>query len=316
MASLWDAYTARVAAALSGKPLPGDTVPGAWLTGDRFVDVTLLPLLWAVMFVLLRRVLVAYVFQPAGEATMAGRVKKDEAKWDDRKRAEFLRKWNESSWKCFTYVMFTTFAFGATVTKPFFFNPHSFWDGATKFPLNYYVPLEHVMFYTLQIGFYLQAVPFLMFIEVRRKDWMESFAHHVVTLGLLYYSFYANFTRSGMMVMLIHDVSDIFLEAAKLSRYAGRQSAATAWFATFALSWVILRVFVFPRMVVLNCLRDPVELVAIPYDIDPQPHYSAFGTMFMLLYFLHLYWTYLILQVIWKQISVGEASDVREDDDD
>jgi hypothetical protein len=55
-----------------------------------------------------------------------------------------------------------------------------------------------------------------MFIEVRRKDWAESFTHHVVTLGLLYYSWYVNFTRPGMMVMLLHDVSDIFLEAAKV----------------------------------------------------------------------------------------------------
>lgn len=55
-----------------------------------------------------------------------------------------------------------------------------------------------------------------MFIEVRRKDWAESFAHHVVTLGLMYYSFYANFTRAGVMVMLLHDVSDIvFHQAAK-----------------------------------------------------------------------------------------------------
>jgi hypothetical protein len=55
-----------------------------------------------------------------------------------------------------------------------------------------------------------------MFLEVRRKDWAESFAHHVVTLGLLYYSWYGNFTRSGVMIMLIHDVSDIFLESAKV----------------------------------------------------------------------------------------------------
>ena len=119
------------------------------------------------------------------------------------------------------------------------------------------------------MGFYIQAVPFLLFIEVRarrarvlravcrvlcgapahhanrtplfethartptqknkptpkvrRKDFAESLAHHVVTLALLYYSFYANFVRPGLIIMLLHDVSDIFLEAAKLARYAGRQ---------------------------------------------------------------------------------------------
>jgi hypothetical protein len=45
----------------------------------------------------------------------------------------------------------------ATVTKPFFWDPSKFWEGATKFPLNYYIPLEHVLFYTMQLGFYLQV---------------------------------------------------------------------------------------------------------------------------------------------------------------
>ena len=35
-----------------------------------------------------------------------------------------------------------------------------------------------------------------------------------------------------------------------------------------------------------------------------------------MLYFLHLYWTWLILQVIWRQLAGGEMSDVREEDDD
>lgn len=56
----------------------------------------------------------------------------------------------------------------------------------------------------------------------------------------------------------------------QLSRYAGRQTAATVWFAGFALSWIVLRVFIYPRVIVLNCLRAPVEMVAMPYNINPQ----------------------------------------------
>jgi hypothetical protein len=152
----------------------------------------------------------------------------------------------------------------------------------------------------------------------------------------------------------------------QLSRYAGRQTAATAWFAAFALSWIILRVIIYPRTVVFNCLYDPIVLVALPCNIDTQvraggvcalcrpppggfasvgartghfwvlplqipfarsflaitgscchscgcrgprpgaphppssfsqPFYAIFGTLFLVLYFLHLYWTWLILQV-------------------
>lgn len=53
---------------------------------------------------------------------------------------------------------------------------------------------------------------------MRRKDWLESMVHHIATIALLLYSYYVNFTRVGIMVMLLHDVSDIFLEAAKLCR--------------------------------------------------------------------------------------------------
>ena len=34
-----------------------------------------------------------------------------------------------------------------------------------------------------------QAIPVLMFWEVRRKDFLETFAHHCVTLTLIAYSY-------------------------------------------------------------------------------------------------------------------------------
>jgi ceramide synthetase len=153
-------------------------------------------------------------------------------------------------------------------------------------------------------------------LQVRRKDWLESFAHHIVTLGLMYYSWYANFTRPGVIVMLLHDISDIFLEAAKLARYAEKEAMALYLFVVFAVSWVILRVILFPAAIIVRTLVDPIVLIAIPYNINPQPHYSAFGTMFLLLFFLHLYWTYLIFKVIYKQLKTGSTDDVREEDSD
>jgi TLC domain len=195
-------------------------------------------------------------------------------------------------------------------------DPHHYWTGSTAFPLNYYVPLKSTLFYMLEMGFYIQAIPFLMFIEVRRKDWAESFTHHVVTLGLLSYSWYANFTRAGIIVMLLHDVSDIFLELAKLARYAERETAALQLFVTFALSWVVLRVIIFPYIYIMRLLVDPILVIAIPFDVDPQPHYAAFGSMFILLFTLHIYWTYLIFRVIWRQLRTGQTDDVREEDSD
>ena len=52
------------------------------------------------------------------------------------------------------------------------------------------------------------------------------------------------------MVFLCHDVNDIFLEAAKLARYAKLKSAPTALFIAFALSWFVSRLFYFPKYII------------------------------------------------------------------
>ena len=36
--------------------------------------------------------------------------------------------------------------------------------------------------------------------------------HHIVTILLLGFSFYAGFFRIGAVIILVHDVADIFLE--------------------------------------------------------------------------------------------------------
>lgn len=295
---------------------PNHGVPGDWVTGSRMLDVAVLPLFFAVGFPLLREFLKKYFFQPWGESVFIGLQKRQDKQWSKEEYSKKLTKWNESCWKGVVYIIFSTTAFLVTFREKFFLDPFYFWTDCNQFPLNYYVPFKISLFYMLEIGFYLQAIPFLMLEEVRRKDWKESFAHHVVTLGLMYYSWYANFTRPGVLVMLIHDISDIFLESAKLANYAEQESLSLNLFIAFALSWVVLRCVIYPYMIVARVLVDPVLYVALPYNINPQPHYSAFGTMFLVLFFLHLYWTYLIFKVIEKQLRTGKADDVREEDDD
>jgi hypothetical protein len=52
--------------------------------------------------------------------------------------------------------------------------------------------------------------------------------HHIATVILLAYSYWVNFTRIGVMVLLLHDVGDIFLEAAKLARWVP-QALGNPW---------------------------------------------------------------------------------------
>lgn len=64
------------------------------------------------------------------------------------------------------------------------------------------------------------------------------FIHHMVTLLLMSLSWVCNLHRVGSLVLVVHDCADIFLEAAKLTKYAKYQKVCDAIFAIFTVVWI------------------------------------------------------------------------------
>ena len=62
------------------------------------------------------------------------------------------------------------------------------------------------------------------------------------------------FLRVGAVIMALHDVNDVFLEAAKLAGYCEQEAAATALLAGFVASWVATRLTYFPFVVIRSVL--------------------------------------------------------------
>jgi hypothetical protein len=105
--------------------------------------------------------------QPSGESVFLQLQKKQDKTWTPEQMEKKLQKWNESCWKMTVYTIFSTAALLVSYQEPWLLSPVRFWDGATAFPINCYVPFKIVLFYLLEIGFYIQAIPFLFFVEVR-----------------------------------------------------------------------------------------------------------------------------------------------------
>ena len=83
-------------------------------------------------------------------------------------------------------------------------------------PLRYDYP-NHIVegdvwwYYMLELSLYWSLM-ISQFTDVKRKDFWEMFIHHLTTISLLCFSWTCNLTRVGTLVMVIHDVADIFLE--------------------------------------------------------------------------------------------------------
>lgn len=61
-----------------------------------------------------------------------------------------------------------------------------------------------------QLAFWLQQI-LVINIEERRKDHWQMLTHHVITITLIYSCYRYHFTRVGNLILVLMDVSDLFL---------------------------------------------------------------------------------------------------------
>ena len=77
--------------------------------------------------------------------------------------------------------------------------------------------------------------------DVQRKDFWTMFIHHVATILLISFSWACHLHRVGTLVMITCDISDVFLELAKLFHYSSKEAVSTVLFALFCVVWIATR---------------------------------------------------------------------------
>ncbi|KAF1548934.1 Ceramide synthase 4, partial [Eudyptes chrysocome] len=214
-------------------------------------------------------------------------------------RPRLMKKFCEASWR-FTFY-FTSFFSGLALLydKPWFWDHTVCW---LKFPQQ---PLPPALgwFYLLELSFYCSLVATLPF-DVKRKDFKEQIIHHIATITLIFVSYCANLIRFGMIIMLVHDASDYILELAKMLHYMKWKQVCEAVFIVFAVVFIISRLVVFP-LITYYYFVTKFQLFLISCLIN---------TFLMILQLLHIFWSYLIIQMIFGVILHGaKRKDARSD---
>uniref|UniRef100_A0A061RHE7 Acyl-CoA-dependent ceramide synthase n=1 Tax=Tetraselmis sp. GSL018 TaxID=582737 RepID=A0A061RHE7_9CHLO len=267
---------------------------------------------FALAFPCLRYILNKTMYEPLGKRFMfRGKKGKLLPGSDSAKR---MSKWTESCWKMTVYSSFSLLGLIVSWNKPWLNDTRYFWRGCTDFPCNHPSSRDLRWLYSVSMGFYIYSIPSLFLWEIRRKDFLEQIAHHFVTLFLIVYSHYVNFMRVGGMVMLLHDLCDIWLEFAKLGNYANNEMLSTALFVVFLVVWIAMRIVYFPFWIIRSTLFEVLsEVHAIVPHVPREPHYTLFNGLLIVLLALHLYWTVLIIKVVLGKLRSGRTEDVRED---
>ena len=81
------------------------------------------------------------------------------------------------------------------------------------FPNFPFCPIDHEVYLVMlaSLGLPLQNLIELLFINERTPDFPEMLLHHICHFNLIFMCLIANYTNIGILVLLCHSASDIFL---------------------------------------------------------------------------------------------------------
>ena len=130
----------------------------------------------------------------------------------------------------------------------------------------------------------------------KRKDFWQMLLHHVASIALICFSWVLNMVRAGMLVLVLHDMADVLLEIAKMCKYANWQKLCNMTFGAFVITWIVTRLYIYPKYVVYTTLFESSEIVGT------APVYYVMNGFMLLLQVLHVIWTYFIVKALIKAL--------------
>ncbi|XDC84279.1 hypothetical protein R6Z07F_015452 [Ovis aries] len=213
-----------------------------------------------------------------------------------------MKKFQESCWRFTFYLIITIAGIAFLYDKPWVYDLWEVWNGYPRQPL---LPSQY-WYYILEMSFYWSLL-FSLGSDIKRKDFLATVIHHLAAVSLMSFSWCANYIRSGTLVMIVHDVADIWLESAKMFSYAGWKQTCNALFFIFSAVFLISRLIIFPFWILYCTLILPLHY------LQPFFSYIFLNLQLMVLQVLNLYWSYLILKMLKRSIFTKSIRDVRSD---
>nr|CAB3230101.1 ceramide synthase 1 [Phallusia mammillata] len=281
-----------------------DKSPIGWITLCRQyanVETTdvIYVILLAICWTILRISCTAFVFQPIVNRANLPKLETIKAP--------------ESAWK----VIFYSFTWSYSIYLLFFTKNNFFFDAPSTFygwDLHGVVPKEIYIAYLIQLSFYVHSVYATLYIDMWRKDSVVMLAHHVVTMLLIAFSYVFRYTNVGILVLFLHDITDIILEATKLAVYfktkGGRwhtvcDALSTVGFLMFGTAWFMFRLYWYPlkAMYAAGYVSKKVT--------GDLLFYHFFNGLLWILLGMNIYWFMFIVIMAYKVVT-GQANEVED----
>lgn len=206
-----------------------------------------------------------------------------------------LQRIKSSFWSFVVYTFLATYGLLYITRTDWLLHPsqyvHIIKNPPVSIFFHYYAEFMH---YVLALGFLL--------VEPRGRDFSQMFAHHCLTLFLISVSYRSSLLRYGVVVMIIHDTGDPFLEMAKICKYLNLQVASGIIFVLFSIVFFSLRIVFFPLFVIGSAINFTILSPEVNWT-----HRSLTGGLVLLL-LINVHWMFQIVKVELDTIARHSAA--------
>lgn len=170
-------------------------------------------------------------------------------------------------------------------------------------------------YYIMYVARYAQGIV-SVFLEPKRKDFLEMVIHHVVTVVVIFISYVYGWNRIGAVVMVLLDPGDVPLHLAKLCKYTAEATQRQVWqFLADRLFEVFAVVFFVTRLCIFSYVCWSAHIEATRYFPKGLPEWTCVALLYTLL-LLQMWWFLLIIKVALKILQGHAVDDPRSDDED
>lgn len=273
----------------------------------RYYDfplVDMLPILYfAILFTVIRYLFEIFICKPL-------------TSWLKIESRSDREKFPESFWKFFAYCVLWSYCSYVLVFSGrhnYFSQPYDIWD---DWSIGMQIPDEIQWLYFIECGFYFHSVYATLFMDTKRKDFLVMLFHHFLTMILLIVSFATRYHKIGILVVFLHDVTDILLEFTKCHVYVKKRNGkfyaynehiSNIGFVGFTITWFVFRLYWYP----LKVLYSSGVVAAHRAYIRGAGLYGLFNLLLWFLLFLNLYWFYFILLFLYK-VATGQLKEIND----
>jgi len=228
--------------------------------------------------------------------------------------ATVLDKFLDQSWQLVIHVSMSAFELYMLSNETWWDDTRTIWQPC---PPTYRPKLVMRIYYLLQLAIWIYTAFSHRFLEKPRKDYVVMFSHHVFTIFLVASSFLSNSMVIGMVILFIHDISDIPVDLVKmlnLMRLQDKQGffLSEIVFVGNMVCWAVFRLYLFPVKIGSALVQGHEICTFIPehqgkFWIEPPaiPQLFSGSIVLSLLWCLHIYWFLLFVRILKKALGFG-----------